>query len=57
MGAPMSRMLSFLHDNKGQTAVEYSLICSGIGLALVIALGAFSSSFKIVFTLLINAIK
>jgi Flp pilus assembly pilin Flp len=57
MAPPMSRILSFLRHNKGQTAVEYSLICAGIGLAMVIALEAFSSSFKRVFVLLINAIK
>lgn len=53
----MSRMLSFLRNDKGQTAVEYSLICAGIGLVIVTALEAFSSSFKNAVTLLIDAIN
>jgi len=53
----MSFVIRLLRDSKGQTAVEYSLIAAGIGLALLVGLQGFSTQFNAMATVLIDALK
>jgi pilus assembly protein Flp/PilA len=40
----MPRFAKLIHDEKGATAVEYSLICALIVIAMIAGLSAFASS-------------
>jgi pilus assembly protein Flp/PilA len=45
----------FLADDSGATAIEYGLICAGIGLLILIALGTTGQSLVAALTLLLSA--
>jgi pilus assembly protein Flp/PilA len=49
--------LRFLRDNSGATAIEYSLIASGVAIAIAAAIGSLGSSVKGLFTSVSTAMK
>lgn len=48
-------LLRFLKDESGATAIEYGLICAGIGLAILAALNTTGEALLARFTLLLDA--
>jgi Flp pilus assembly pilin Flp len=53
----MNQLLRLLRDKSGATVIEYALIVSGIGLAIVTALHSLSGKFNTMFGLIIAAMK
>jgi pilus assembly protein Flp/PilA len=51
------RVLYFLRDERGETAIEYGLIASGIFLAIVAAVSALGTQVDAKFTAVSNAFK
>ncbi len=45
----------FLHDESGATAIEYGLICAGIALAIITAVGLTGERLVALFTSLLTA--
>lgn len=48
-------LVRFLEDENGATAIEYGLICAGIGLAILAALNITGEALLAKFTLLLDA--
>jgi pilus assembly protein Flp/PilA len=46
----MSRLLTFLKDEKGATAIEYGLIAAGISIVIITSVNAIGSSLNGTFT-------
>jgi len=53
----MQRVLAFLRDERGATAIEYGLIATGIAVAIIPAITGVGSKTKAVFGLLSTALK
>jgi pilus assembly protein Flp/PilA len=45
----------FLTDDSGATAIEYGLICAGIGLVILLVLGTTGEALVAALTMLLNA--
>jgi pilus assembly protein Flp/PilA len=53
----MSKLIRFLRDESGATAIEYGLVAAGISMAIITVVGTLGSSLNTTFTSLQNAIK
>ena len=53
----MSRILSFLRDESGATAIEYGLIAAGISVAIIAVVQGLGSSLNTTFTSVQTALK
>jgi pilus assembly protein Flp/PilA len=53
----MSKIVRFLRDESGATAIEYGLIAAGISVAIITAVTALGSSLNTTFTSVSTAIK
>jgi pilus assembly protein Flp/PilA len=53
----MSKLIRFLRDESGATAIEYGLVAAGISVAIITVLGTLGSSLNTTFTSVQNAIK
>ena len=53
----MSKILRFLHDENGATAIEYGLIAAGIAVAIIVVVGSLGSSLNTTFTSVQTALK
>jgi pilus assembly protein Flp/PilA len=53
----MSKLVRFLRDESGATAVEYGLIAAGISVAIITVVGSLASSLNTTFTSLQSALK
>jgi pilus assembly protein Flp/PilA len=53
----MAKILSFLRDESGATAIEYGLIAAGISVAIISVLGGLGSKLKTTFTSVQTALK
>jgi len=49
IGDPMSKVLAFLKDESGATAIEYGLIAAGISIVIVASVDAVGSSLNTIF--------
>jgi pilus assembly protein Flp/PilA len=52
----MSRLLAFLRDENGATAIEYGLIAAGIAIVCIAAIGAVGADLSAMFTTIAGAI-
>jgi pilus assembly protein Flp/PilA len=53
----MSKILSFLRDESGATAIEYGLIAAGISVAIIAVVQGLGSSLNTTFTSVQTALK
>jgi len=53
----MSKLVRFLRDESGATAIEYGLIAAGISVAIITAVTALGTSLNTTFTSVSTAIK
>ena len=53
----MSKILSFLHCDRGATAIEYVLIAAGIALAILAAVFAFGDDLSVLYDGLSTALS
>jgi pilus assembly protein Flp/PilA len=53
----MSKVLRFLKDESGATAIEYGLIAAGISVAIIVAVASVGSSLNTTFTSVQTALK
>jgi pilus assembly protein Flp/PilA len=53
----MSKILSFLRDESGATAIEYGLIAAGISVAIIAVVQGLGSSLNTTFTSVQGALK
>jgi pilus assembly protein Flp/PilA len=53
----MSKLVRFLRDESGATAIEYGLIAAGISVSIITVIGSLGSSLNTVFTSLQSALK
>jgi pilus assembly protein Flp/PilA len=53
----MSKLVSFLRDETGATAIEYGLIAAGIAVAIIVAVQSTGSSLNTTFTSVQTALK
>jgi pilus assembly protein Flp/PilA len=53
----MSKLVSFLRDETGATAIEYGLIAAGIAVAIIVAVQSTGSSLNTTFTSVETALK
>ena len=51
------RLLRFLHDDSGATAIEYALIASGISIVIVGTVATIGADVKTYFTTVSTALK
>ena len=51
------RLLKFLHDELGATAIEYGLIAAGIAVAIITVTKGLGSKLNITFTSVSSALK
>jgi len=51
------KLLRFLSDESGATAIEYGLIAAGISLAIIAAVNGLGSNLSGVFTSINNSLK
>jgi len=52
-----SRMLKFLRDESGATAIEYGLIAAGIAVAIITVVNGLGSKLKTTFSSVSTALK
>ena len=50
MGMHMVKLLDYLSDECGVTAIEYGLIASGIGMSIVLVVVSVGSALQVIFT-------
>ena len=53
----MSKLVSFLRDETGATAIEYGLIAAGISVAIIVAVQSTGSALNTTFTSVQTALK
>jgi pilus assembly protein Flp/PilA len=53
----MSKLVSFLRDETGATAIEYGLIAAGIAVAIIVAVQSTGSALNTTFTSVQTALK
>jgi pilus assembly protein Flp/PilA len=53
----MSKILSFVRDESGATAIEYGLIAAGISVAIIAVLTSLGSNLNTTFTSVQTALK
>ena len=53
----MHKLLRFLKDNSGVTAIEYGLIAAGIAVAIIAAVNATGTAVKGTFNSVANALQ
>jgi pilus assembly protein Flp/PilA len=53
----MSKLVAFLRDETGATAIEYGLIAAGIAVAIIVAVQSTGSSLNTTFTSVQTALK
>jgi pilus assembly protein Flp/PilA len=53
----MSKIVSFLRDESGATAIEYGLIAAGISVAIIAVVQGLGSSLNTTFTSVQTALK
>ena len=53
----MSKIMQFLRDESGATAIEYGLIAAGISVAIIVAVTSVGSSLNTTFTSVSTALK
>jgi pilus assembly protein Flp/PilA len=53
----MTKLISFVQDESGATAIEYGLIAAGISFAIIAVLGSLGSKLNTVFTSVSTALK
>jgi pilus assembly protein Flp/PilA len=53
----MSKLVRFLRDESGATAIEYGLIAAGISVSIITVIGSLGSSLNTVFTSVQSALK
>jgi pilus assembly protein Flp/PilA len=53
----MTKLLCFLKDESGATAIEYGLIAAGISVAIITVVGTLGSSLNTTFTSVATALK
>ena len=51
------KIIEFLSDQKGATAIEYGLIAAGISIAIIVAVNGLGSNLNSVFTSVNNSLK
>ena len=51
------RVLKFLRDESGATAIEYGLIAAGIAVAIITVVSGLGTKLKTTFTTVSNALK
>jgi len=53
----MSKIINFLRNESGATAIEYGLIAAGISVAIITVVGTLGSSLNATFTSVQTALK
>jgi pilus assembly protein Flp/PilA len=53
----MSKILQFVRDESGATAIEYGLIAAGISVAIIVAVTSLGTSLNTTFTSVQTALK
>jgi pilus assembly protein Flp/PilA len=53
----MSKIVCFLRDESGATAIEYGLIAAGISVAIITAVSSLGSGLNTTFTSVSTAVK
>jgi pilus assembly protein Flp/PilA len=53
----MSRILQFVRDENGATAIEYGLIAAGISVAIIVAVTSLGTALNTTFTSVSTALK
>jgi pilus assembly protein Flp/PilA len=53
----MSKIVRFLRDESGATAIEYGLIAAGISVAIITAVSSLGSGLNTTFTSVSTAVK
>ena len=53
----MSRLMDFLSNESGATAIEYGLIAAGISVAIIVAVTSVGSGLNTTFTSVSTALK
>ena len=53
----MSKIVRFLRDQSGATAIEYGLIAAGISVAIITAVSSLGSGLNTTFTSVSTAVK
>jgi pilus assembly protein Flp/PilA len=53
----MSKILRFIRDDSGATAIEYGLIAAGISVAIIAVVGSLGSTLNTTFTSVQTALK
>jgi pilus assembly protein Flp/PilA len=53
----MRTLQSFLHDERGATAIEYGLIAAGIALAIIAVVNGLGTNLNTNFTSINNSLK
>ncbi len=53
----MKKLLRFLRDEDGVTAIEYGLIAAGIGIAIVATVGLVGDQLVTLFTAVVTALS
>jgi pilus assembly protein Flp/PilA len=53
----MSKVLRFLRDESGATAIEYGLIAAGISVAIIVTVASVGSGLNTTFTSVQTALK
>jgi pilus assembly protein Flp/PilA len=53
----MSKIVRFLRDESGATAIEYGLIAAGIAVAIITAVSSLGSGLNTTFTSVSTAVK
>ena len=53
----MSKLLRFVEDESGATAIEYGLIAAGISVAIIVAVQALGTALNTTFTSVSTALK
>jgi pilus assembly protein Flp/PilA len=53
----MSKIMSFVRDQSGATAIEYGLIATGISIAIIVAVTSLGSALNTSFTSVQTALK
>ena len=52
----MRKLMRFLKDEEGVTAIEYGLIAAGIGIAIVATVGLVGDQLDVLFTSVVDAL-
>jgi pilus assembly protein Flp/PilA len=53
----MAKIVQFLHNESGATAIEYGLIAAGISIAIITVVGTLGTTLNTTFTSVSTALK